>query len=231
MKTNILINNYKLSKQEIRKNYYNGNIEFNIPQKKLINSFMKSGLLNYAIAEDKYKNVYFKCSSMSLLKDLYDTLKTINIYKMIYDISTQMRYLLEKENSVFIGFDPRHILVVNENTYLYINGAYLTKIDEQENIEIKYPPNSEDYILAPELCEISELPCKTNYKCSYYSVGILFLYMFKTIETKNIRKIDTNDIEEIKQLLKMLSINHTKIFYFLQRCLQKNPVNRQIIFV
>ena len=223
--------NYKLHKQEIRKKYYNGNIEFNTTQKILIDSFIKSGLLNNAIAEDNYKNVYFKCSSMCLLQDVYETLKPINIYKIIYDISTQMRYLLEDENSVFIGFDPRHILVVNDNTYLYINGTHLAKIDKQENIEIKYPPNSEDFILAPELYEISELPCKINYKCSYYSVGILYLYMFKTMETKNMQKIDTNDVEEISQLLKTLSINHTKIFYFLQRCLKKNPVNRQILFI
>ena len=223
--------NYKLYKQEIRKNYYNGNIEFNKPQNILINSLIKSGLLNNAIAEDNYKNVYFKCSSMCLLQDIFKKLKPINIYKMIYDISSQMRYLLEDENSVFIGFDPRHILVVNEDTYLYINGEHLGTIDDQEKVEIKYPPNSQDYIFAPELYEITELPCKINYKCSYYSVGILYLYMFKIIETKNIQKIDTNDVEEITQLLKTLSINHTKIFYFLQRCLQKNPVNRQIIFV
>lgn len=223
--------NYKLHKQEIRKNYYNGNIEFNKPQNILINSLIKSGLLNNAIAEDNYKNVYFKCSSMCLLQDIFKMLKPINIYKMIYDISSQMRYLLEDENSVFIGFVPRHILVVNEDTYLYINGEHLGTIDDQANIEIKYPPNSQDYIFAPELYEITELPCKINYKCSYYSVGILYLYMFKIIETKKTQIIDTNDVEEITQLLKTLSINHTKIFYFLQRCLQKNPVNRQIIFV
>ena len=189
--------NYKLSKQEIRKNYYNGNIEFNKPQKNLIKSFIKSRLLNNEITEDNYKSIYFKCSSMCLLQDNFKKLKPINIYKMIYDISSQMRYLLEDRNSVFI----------------------------------KYPPNSQDYILAPELYEITDLPCKINYKCSYYSIGILYLYMFKTIETKNMQKIDANDIEEITQLLKNLSINHTKIYYFLQRCLQKNPVNRQIIFV
>jgi len=222
---------YKLSKQEIRKNYYNGNIEFNTTQTNLINSFIKTGLLNNAIAEDNYKNIYFKCSSMCLLQDIFENMKPRNIYKMIYDISSQMRYLLEEENSVFIGFDPKHILVVNEDTYLYINGENLERIDKQENIEIKYPPNSEDYILAPELYEISELPCKINYKCSYYSVGILYLYMFKIIETKNTQKVDTNDAEEITQLLKSLSLNHTKVFYFLQRCLQKNPVNRQIFFV
>ena len=142
-----------------------------------------------------------------------------------------MRYLLEGENSVFIGFNPRHILVINEDTYLYINGEHLEKIDDQENIEIKYPPKIEDYILAPELYEIIELPCKINYKCSYYSIGVLYLYMFKIIETIDTQPVNTNDIEEITQLLKTLSISNTKIFYFLQRCLQKNPVNRQIIFV
>ena len=142
-----------------------------------------------------------------------------------------MRYLLEDKNSVFIGFDAKHILVVNDNIYFYINGQHLEKIDQQENIEIKYPPSSQDYIFAPELYEITELPCKIHYKCSYYSIGILYLYMFKIMETKNTQKIDTNDVEEITQLLKTLSINNTKIFYFLQRCLQKNPVNRQLIFI
>lgn len=223
--------NYKLHKQEIRKNYYNGNIEYNTTQKKLMNSFIESGLLNNALPEDNYKNIYFKCSSMCLLKDMYQHSKPINIYKMIFDISTQMRYLLEEEHSVFIGFDPRHVLVLNDDIYLYINGDCLEKIDENENIEIKCPPNSEDYIIAPELYEITELPCKLNYKCSYYSVGIMYLQMFKIMETKNTQKIDTRDVEEIAELLKSLSINNTKIFYFLQRCLQKNPKNRQIFFV
>lgn len=223
--------NYKLHKQEIRNNYFNGIIYFSKTQKNLINSFIKTDLLNNAIPEDNYKNVYFKCSSMCLLKDIYENLKPKNVYKMIFDLSTQMRYLLEEKHHVFIGFDPRHILVVNDNIYLYINGEHLEKIDDEENIEIKYPPNSQDYIFAPEIYEITELPCKLNYKCSYYSVGILYLHMFKIIETKKMQKIDTNDVEEVTQLLNTLSINNTKIFYFLQRCLQKNPVSRQIIFV
>ena len=222
---------YKISKQEIRKNYFKCNIQFNISNKILINSLIKSQLLCNAIADDNYTNIYFKCSSMCLLKDCFHCLKIINIHKMIYDISTQMQYLLEKQNSVFIGFDPRHILVVNENTFLYINGNHLEQVDKDQNILIKFPPNSEDYILAPELYEITELPCKKKYKCSYFSVGILYLYMFKVIETKDVKKINTNDMEEIKILLSNLSLYHTKIFYFLQRCLQKNPVNRSILFV
>lgn len=222
--------NYKISKQKIRENYYNGNIEFNTANKLLINSFIKSNLLHNAFIEDNFKYVHFKCSSMYLLLDILNDLKSTHIYKMIYDITTQMQYL-EKEKYGFIGFNPKHILVINYYTFLYINGEYLEKIDKQNNIEIKYPPNSNEYILAPELYNITELPYKINYKCGYYSVGILYLYMFKIIETKNTLNIDTNDVEEISQLLKSLSINHTKFFHFFQRCLHKNPINRLILFI
>lgn len=223
--------NYKVTKNKIRNNHYNGVIEYKTTSKKLIQSLVKSKLLKNAFFEDNYKTIYFKCSSVCFLKDFIKNLKQINVYKIIYDLTSQIRYLLEEANSVFIGFDPMHILVVNDDTYLYINGEHLEKIDQQDKIEIKYPPSSENYILAPELYEITELPCKTNYKCSYYSLGVLYLYIFKIIETKCIQQIDANDEEEIAQLLKTLSINNTKIFYFLQRCLQNNPANRRIFFV
>lgn len=225
--------NYKISKKLIRNNYYNGNVEFKQPNKILINSLINSELLCNALIDDNYKNIYFKCSSLCLLEDCYNILKTINIHKIIYDISRQMQYLLEKEEEkyVFIGFDPRHILVVNGNQFMYIDGCQLEKIDKEENILIKYPPKQYDFIIAPELYEITELPCKINYKCSYFSVGVLYLFIYKIIETKNGSKIDTVDREEIKYYLNQLSLNGTKIYYFLKRCLKINPIERKILFI
>ena len=227
----LLLLNYKLSKKQIRENYYNGNIEFKYPCKILIHSLIQTELLCNAITDDNYKSIYFKCSSMCLLNDCYDKLKTINVYKMIYDISIQMKFLLEEYNKAFIGFDPKHILVVNGNKFMYIYGNHLEGIDKQENITIRYPLNCQDFLMAPELYEIKELPCKVNYKCSYFSAGALYLYIYKRIETKNANPIDTNDEEEITNLLKELSLHNTKIFYFLQRCFQKNPVKRNILFI
>ena len=220
--------NYKISTKKIRQNYFNGSIEFKNPSKVLIDSLTNTKLLCNAISDDSYKTIYFKCSSLHLLNDCFEKLKTINICKMIYDMSIQMKYLLEEKNSVFIGFDPKHILVVNGNIFLYIYGDHLETIDKQENVTIRYPP---DYIMAPELYEIKEIPCKINYKCSYFSAGILYLYMYQLIETKNVKQIDTNDYEFIQNLLHTLSINNTKVYYFLQRCLQKKSEKRSILFI
>lgn len=223
--------NYKISKQLIRENYYNGNIEFKYPNKILIQSLIQTELLCNAITDNNYKTIYFKCSSMCLLQDCFDKLKTINIYKMIYDISIQMKYLLEEYNRVFIGFNPKHILVVNGNKFMYIYGCNLEEIDKQENITIRYPINPHDFLMAPELNELNELPCKVNYKCSYFSVGILYLYIFNQIETKGVHEINIDDEEEILNILNKLSLQNTKVYYFLQRCLHKNPVKRNILFI
>ena len=221
--------NYKLSKKEIRQNYFNGNIEFKSCSRLLIKSILSN--LSNSFVDDSYNNIFFKCSSMSLFTDCYKTLTTTHILKMIFDISNQMKYLLEKYKCVFVGFDPRHILVINGNKFVYIFGDHLQKIDNNENIDITFLPNAEDIILAPELYELNTIPCKINYKCSYFSVGILFLFIYKIIELNDYKQINTRDTEEIDNLLDTLSLKNTKMFYFLKRCLHKNPTKRTILFI
>jgi hypothetical protein len=142
-----------------------------------------------------------------------------------------MKYLLEFHKYVFLGFNLKHVLVVNGNTFMYICGSHLEKFDNLDNIEIKYPPHLEDIILAPEVFEKKKLPCILNYKCSFFSVAIMYLQAYQIIEQNNFTKIDTNDHEEIEHLLNNLSFANSKIFYFLQRCLHKNPLKRSILFI
>jgi hypothetical protein len=226
-----MLQNYNISKKEIRKNYFNGKIEFRKNSKFLIKSFINSNLIGNAITNDKYTHISFNCSSIELLQNCYHILNSINILKMIYDLSRQMKYLLENYKYVFVGFNLKHVLVVNGNTFMYIYGSHLEKIDHLDKIEINFPPHLENIILAPELFEIKELPCRVNYKCSFFSVGIMYLQAFKICELNNFTKIDTNDKEEIEQLLNNLSFTNSKLFFFFQRCLYINPVKRSILFI
>ena len=71
----------------------------------------------------------------------------------------------------------------------------------------------------PEIIKIKELPSKINYKCSYYSLGLLIGYCLfgSDILEKN--------IEEILE-----SISFTKLYFFLKRCFD-NLDERCLLFV
>ena len=44
-----------------------------------------------------------------------------------------MKYLLEFHKYVFLGFNLKHVLVVNGNTFMYICGSHLEKFDNLTN--------------------------------------------------------------------------------------------------
>ena len=75
----------------------------------------------------------------------------------------------------------------------------------------------------PEILQIQELPAKINHKCIYYSLGLLIIYcMFGKFKVEKEKEMEIS--ENIK------SISSTKLYFFLERCLN-NLDERCLLFV
>jgi hypothetical protein len=162
--------------------------------------------------------------------------QTLNI---INTLSIQINFLYEKKYG-FYGIDLDDVIIIDDDIFTIINNKKLLKLDNHDdnnelliiNKMINIP-----FFNNPEILQIQELPAKINHKCIYYSLALLIIYcMFDkftsldkftsvnkfTIEEKKEKEIDIN--ETIK------SIHSTKLYFFLERCLN-NLDERCLLFV
>jgi hypothetical protein len=83
---------------------------------------------------------------------------------------------------------------------------------------ISSPFTSKEYFLSPELLEVKVIPSYINYKTSYFSLGQLIVNLFSEDENEN-------------EILENIHIKNTKLYFSLERMLEKDPTNRSIIFI
>ena len=124
----------------------------------------------------------------------------------------------------FYGFDINDILTI-DNRFILCSTQYLLPVIE-DNI-IFYQPIKIPYFSSPEILKLTNLPSEINYKCSFYSLGVLVVfYLFKNyLLVGN----EIKSVEEIEQIL--LPFNNTKIYWFIKRCLEENINNRVLLLI
>jgi serine/threonine protein kinase len=104
-----------------------------------------------------------------------------------------------------------------------LSNEYLKEIEtynNKETIIVSSPFTPTDFFLSPELMTIKEIPSYIHYKTSYYSLGNLILYLFTEDE-----KTDE------KEILANIHIRGTKLYWLLERMLEKNPKSRSILLL
>jgi hypothetical protein len=143
--------------------------------------------------------------------------------KLINDLSLQISYL-KKLGYGFYGFDINDILTI-DNTFIFCSSQYLLPIEKESIIFIS--PIKQPYFSNPELLKIKCLPYEMNFKCCYYSLGslIVFLLLDNYLLVGNELK-SSEDIDKILQPL-----YNTKIYWFLKRCLDDDINNRYLLLV
>lgn len=143
--------------------------------------------------------------------------------KMIDDLTKQMTYL-KNIGYGFYGFDVNDILTI-DNTFIFCRTQHLLPIIE-DNI-IFYEPIKRPYFSNPEIMELTSLPSEINYKCSFYSLGVLVvLYLLNNyLLVGN----EIKSVEEIENIL--LPIYNTKIYWFIKRCLEENIDKRVLLLI
>ena len=103
------------------------------------------------------------------------------------------------------------ITVLNNNIFIISNLENIVNLHNKTNILLICPSTNFNYkTCAPELLHINSLPTIIHKGASYYSIGLLCLYVLS---------MHLNDIK------------HTRLFYFITRCLNKIPQTRKCLFV
>ena len=124
---------------------------------------------------------------------------------------------LEKLNKTIIFIEPRDIVLLNKNTFLFINNSKIVKTEK--NMFSLRNTNIKNSYVPPEILNnnvVSKLFLKS---ACYYSVGLLsYNLLFNNLDIKNIQK-------------NMLPIYQTKIYFFILRCLNKDPKKRFMLFI
>ena len=232
MKAISIPKNYIIHKEEVQKGFYKCRIEFKNASK--INKILIQSIqqLQNCHTPSSFQKIEFKCLTLTPLYQHLSNQKSIHIMKIIYDLTLQLKYLLEETNHTFLGLNPKHILVVDGNTFIYLLGEHLRPIKDNQSITFDIPYTPNDFIYAPEIYDIKMLPCEVYYKCSYFSIGVLFLHiLFYT--NKSVILMDARDVEELTHFLTESRSKGIKLYYFLKRCLSLNepPDQRSILFI
>ena len=152
------------------------------------------------------------------IENTYDKIETIAIH-----LSLQIQ-LLEKHGFTLLYLLPSDISVItlsfgdvgSHNTiYLLTNLTNIVPLSKNnsECLVLTYPlvypfPKK---VCAPELYNLNVLPFITHRSAIYYSLGLLCLSFFTNLSLNNLRD--------------------TPLFYFLERCLKKEPTERLCYFV
>jgi hypothetical protein len=155
------------------------------------------------------------------IENTYDKIETIAIH-----LSLQIQ-LLEKHGFTLLYLLPSDISVItlsfgdvgdvgSHNTiYLLTNLTNIVPLSKNnsECLVLTYPlvypfPKK---VCAPELYNLNVLPFITHRSAIYYSLGLLCLSFFTNLSLNNLRD--------------------TPLFYFLERCLKKEPTERLCYFI
>ena len=181
------------------------------------------------IDEKKHTDIiYFKAHSVQTLSQYISKENVLNyqtILSMLYTLGNQLLYL-EKQNKGIPFFALEDILIINDNTFVFINIDKILPIENKELI-LNYPLSLKSLFIAPELDKDLTIPLKLYYTCSYYSLALLFIYcLYGTDYNDFLISIKNNDFENI-----LNPIFSTKLYYFLKRCLEKDPQKRYFIYI
>ena len=202
-------------------------------REKLIKSFIKTKIIRGATVTNDYTLVTFNAKTIKTLNQFQEELWIKNktkqlpfsdILRMTYQLSTQLKYIIENYKETFLGYNKENILVIDDTDFLYLPPNHdLYNINSEDNITITSPFNSKDFYLSPEMSKLKEIPSYIHYKCVYYSLGYLLI---DCLQVQNQNQTQNQNI-----LLDNLLLKETKLYYFIKRALSEDPKNRFLLYL
>ena len=200
---------YKIEKKE--NNFYCLTLKY--PNKELLLSLTKTGLLLGGTITDSFQSIIFRATTINKLNPTINQ-NYSNLLNLFYCLSNQIKYLIEIENKCFFTLNPENIILIDNNKYIYLSKDILP-INEDQNITI-YKPFLKSNYNSPELDKINTLPLTVHFKTIYYSLAIIILEIINRYNLGNDKKIN---------------LKNTKLYFALKRCLKKKPEERAILFI
>ena len=213
----IIINpEFTISKDNNKKTLF----EIKFSNKYLLYSLTKTKIIkNYTIL-DNGKTIILKATSIKMFSEFKKEQNKLNktnklsypiLLKLIYYLSKQLDYLMTNDSKCFYTYDPNNIIVIDDSIFIYLSQEHLKDVKKDEfnnnNIHIYSPISTSNLYLSPELSSAKILPIMINYKTIFYSLGLLI--------SENLSS----------------SISETKLNYFLERCLNKDPCERYLLYI
>lgn len=193
----------------------------------IVKSITKTKIILGTTVTNNYKTITFNTNSIENQSQKQNPTSHNTLLLILYNLSTQLKYMINNYSKTFIGYNPKNILVIDENKFIYLpNNEELHDI-EDNNISITYPFSQQDFFMSPEMFFIKEFPSKIHYKTSYYSLACLIIYYLQPNNQQN--DITQYKIEDIES--KIIPIKGTTIYFLLIRCLTKNIENRCILYM
>ena len=201
-------------------------ITFEKESKSLIKSLIKSGIIQGATIYDDYKSISFKAHTIKPLQEYQKSLSYESALKLVYNLTNQLKYLIEEESESFYRYTTDNIIVIDNDKFIYLSNENLMKIIEKTELIKFVAPFDRDGFVSPELLKIKSVPSTVNYRTIYYSLGLLVMDCLFDYQKENDILNDINDKEEL-----LTPIKDTKLFYLIKRCLHEEPTSRIIIYI
>ena len=162
------------------------------------------------------ESIFFAAEQVVKLETIVNTLhhNLTTCIQMLDCLATQMTYL-KTLNYGFYGFNLNGILVI-DNHYIVCDTSFTFPVEENEFTFVE--PINMPKFSSPEINKLTNLPSIINYKCCYYSLGMLAVYCL--LKSDNLLKED---------ILKPIA--NSKMYWFLKRCLHKNIDERVLLLI
>ena len=230
----IYSNNYLKISKDTSKSIFT--IELSVSNQILINSLIKTRIIQGGTVTDDYKSIKFKAQSVkSLLQFKEEHNKILGSYslpinivaKMLNNLGNQLNYLERIYSCTILGYTPENVIVINDQKFAFVGSEYITEIDNNM-ILISSPFTSKDFYLSPELLNINELPSFVNYKTSYFSLACLLINALLSNEDFYEDYLKHQQTDIIIKHLNTHLIKETRLYWLLSRCLVEDPKNRCI---
>jgi hypothetical protein len=218
-------------------------IEFKYAAYSLINSLIKTRIIQGGSTDETYKRIIFKATSVKTMEEFKNdnmisqgkkNCLISDVANMVKSLTTQLNYLISIQHQTILGYNPEDIIVINDEKFVFIGSELLANINMEEDYEmatISCPFSTSDFFVSPELLKIKEIPSKIHYKTAYFSLGILLIYMLLSDDEFYQDYLKHKHSEKILESLNSHPARNTRIYWLLSRCLVEEPKNRSIILI
>lgn len=211
-----------------------------------MNSLSKTGLIVGSSSNETFTTLRFKANSVKSFQvyktEMEEQTKTPGlsidiIAKMVHHLMCQLKYLLYEEHMPIIGYHSSDILVINDDTFVFINYENMVKTNQHnkgffnEFFTITMPFHHSDFFVSPEQLRIKELPAKIHYHSCYFSVALFIIYALLGNDDFYQDYVIRENPQAIINCLDTHVIKDTKMYWLLSRCLAEDPNNRCVLLV
>lgn len=217
-------------------------IQFKSAEYSLINSLIKTRIIQGGSTDETYKIIIFNGKSVKTLgqfrneRKISEGRKNLSVSvvaKMIRSLVQQLNYLLDSEFHTIIGYNVEDIIVINDEKFAFLGSELVANVDSEgtEMATISWPFSANDFFFSPEILKITEIPSKVHYKTAYFSLGILLVYMLLADDEIYKDYLKHKHSEKILESLNSHPVKNTRIYWLLTRCLVEEAKNRSIILI